>query len=153
MKHYTRGQFTATFFPADGIPPTASPPPPSPPCSHNSSPAQSSTTQALTSTGRSRGRAASSSTTANPPRRTTDMGRFKAHTTHTVKLSWDPADPLDKSDLIRGLSDVLPDGAAITELTVGDCPNPQAEIAGPKATRTLTITYLENPVLARYRRP
>ena len=23
MKHYTRGQFTATFFPADGIPATA----------------------------------------------------------------------------------------------------------------------------------
>lgn len=81
------------------------------------------------------------------------MGRFEAHTTHTVKLSWDPGDPLDKSELIRGLSDVLPDGAIITELAVGDLPVPQPEIAGPKARRTLTITYLENPVLARYRRP
>lgn len=79
------------------------------------------------------------------------MGKFEAHVTHTVKLSWDSDDLLEKEELIRGLSDVLPDGAVITELTVGDCPIPQPEIAGPKAMRTLTITYLENPVLARYR--
>lgn len=80
------------------------------------------------------------------------MGKIKAHTTHTVKLSWNPGNPLYKSELIRGLSDVLPEGAVITELTAGDCPNPQPEIAGPKVTRTLTITYLENQVLPRYRR-
>lgn len=80
------------------------------------------------------------------------MGTIKAHTTHTVKLSWDSNGPLDKKELLRGLNDTLPDGAIITELTVGDLPDPQPEIAGPKAMQTLTITYLENPVLARYRR-
>lgn len=71
------------------------------------------------------------------------MGKLEAHTTHTVKLSWALTDPLEKSELIRGLSDVLPDGAVITELTAGDRPIPQPEIAGPKAQRTLMITYLE----------
>ena len=73
------------------------------------------------------------------------MGKLKAHTTHTVELSWALDDPLEKSELIRGLSDVLPEGAVITELTVGDCPIPQPEIAGPKVTRTLTITYVTDP--------
>lgn len=81
------------------------------------------------------------------------MGKFEAYTTHTATLSWDSGDPLEKEELISGLSHVLPDCAAITELTVSERPNPQPEIAGPKATRTLTITYLENPVLAHYRRP
>lgn len=81
------------------------------------------------------------------------MGKLEAHTTHTVELSWALDDTLEKRELIRGLSDVLPEGAVITALTAGDCPIPQPEIAGPKITRTLTITYLENPVLARYRRP
>lgn len=81
------------------------------------------------------------------------MGQLETHTTHTVKLAWPLTEPLEKSELIRGLSDVLPEGAVITELTAGDCPIPQPEIAGPKVRRTLTITYLENPVLARYRRP
>jgi len=81
------------------------------------------------------------------------MGQLEAHTTHTVTLSWDSDDPFGKEQLIRGLSDVLPDDAVITELTAGDRPIPQPEITGPKAQRTLTITYLENPVLARYRRP
>lgn len=81
------------------------------------------------------------------------MGNLKAHTTHTVKLSWAFGDPLEKSELIRGLSDVLPEGAVITVLKADVCPIPQPEIAGPRVMRTLTITYLENPVLARYRRP
>lgn len=81
------------------------------------------------------------------------MGKLEAHTTHTVKLSWALDDPLEKSELIRGLSNVLPEGAVITKLTAGDRPIPQPEITGPKVTRTLTITYLENPVLAHYRRP
>ena len=81
------------------------------------------------------------------------MAEIETHTTHTVKLSWALDDPLEKSELIRGLSNVLPEGAVITELKAGDCPILQPEIAGPKVTRTLTITYLENPVLARYRRP
>ena len=81
------------------------------------------------------------------------MGKFEAHTTHTATLSWDSGATLEKEELISGIKHVIPDSAIITEMTVGDCLVPQPEIAGPKARRTLTIAYIENPALARYRRP
>lgn len=81
------------------------------------------------------------------------MGQLETQTTHTVKLAWDSAEPLEKSVLIRGLSDTLPDGAVITGLAATDIPVEEPHEITQVAKRALTITYLENPVLARYRRP
>ena len=80
------------------------------------------------------------------------MGNLHAKTTHTVKLTWDQSDPLEKGDLIRGLSDTLPNGAVITGLSVSDIPMEEPREINQAAKWALTITYIENPVLARYRR-
>nr|DAS69590.1 MAG TPA: hypothetical protein [Caudoviricetes sp.] len=61
------------------------------------------------------------------------MGNLKAHTTHTVKLSWAFGDPLEKSELIRGLSDVLPEGAVITELKADVLSDPATRNRGSKS--------------------
>lgn len=81
------------------------------------------------------------------------MGQLEAHTTHTVKLSWDPGDPLDKSVLIRGLSDTLPDGALVIGLSVADISLEDPHEITQVAKRTLTITYCDDPIRTHYRRP
>lgn len=81
------------------------------------------------------------------------MGRIEAQTIHTVKLSWPLAEPLEKSVLIRWLSDTLPDGALVTGLSVADIPVEEPHEITQVAKRALTITYVDTPVLARYRRP
>ena len=80
------------------------------------------------------------------------MGQLETQTTHTVKLAWARTEPLEKSHLIRGLNDTLPDGAIITGLSVADIPMEEPHEIAQAAKRSLTITYIENPVLARYRR-
>ncbi len=80
------------------------------------------------------------------------MGQLETQTTHTVKLAWARTEPLEKSDLIRGLNDTLPDGAIITGLSVSDTPVEEPREIAQAEKRSLTITYIENPVLARYRR-
>lgn len=80
------------------------------------------------------------------------MGRLEAKTTHIVKLSWPREEPLEKSILIRGLSDTLPDGAVITGLSVADIPMEEPHEIAQAAKQTLTITYVENTTLTRYRR-
>ncbi len=80
------------------------------------------------------------------------MGQLETQTTHTVKLAWARTEPLEKSNLIRGLNDTLPDGAIITGLSVSDIPIEEPHEIAQAAKRALTITYIENPVLARYRR-
>ena len=81
------------------------------------------------------------------------MGKIEARTTHTVKLTWTRAELLEKSDLIRGLSDALPDGALVTGLSVADIPVEEPREITQVAKRVLTITYVDNPAFARYRRP
>lgn len=81
------------------------------------------------------------------------MGKLEARTTHTVTLSWDSDDPLGKEQLIRGLNDTLPDSAIITGLSVSDIPMEEPHEITQVAKRALTITYIENPALARYGRP
>lgn len=70
------------------------------------------------------------------------MGNLHAKTTHTVKLTWDQSDPLEKGDLIRGLSDVLPEGAKIVDLSVTDTAKEGPDCTTPTVKRTLTITYV-----------
>jgi hypothetical protein len=70
------------------------------------------------------------------------MGNLQAKTTHTVKLSWDQNDPIEKGDLIRGLSDTLPNGAIITGLTVADIPMEEPHEIAHAAKQALTITYV-----------
>ena len=81
------------------------------------------------------------------------MGRLEAKTTHTVKLSWPREEPLEKSILIRGLSDTLPDAALVTDLAVDDVARTNPNRDFPDMIRTLTITYLDTPARAHYRRP
>lgn len=83
----------------------------------------------------------------------TDMGKIEAQTAHTVKLTWGRKELLEKSDLIRGLSDTLPDGALITGLSVADIPVEEPHEITQVAKRVLAITYVDNPAFARYRRP
>jgi hypothetical protein len=80
------------------------------------------------------------------------MGNLHAKTTHTVTLSWDQSDPLEKGDLIRGLSDTLPDGAVITGLSVADIPVEEPREIAQAAKRTVTITYVTDS-RALLRRP
>lgn len=80
------------------------------------------------------------------------MGQLETQTTHTVKLAWARTEPLEKSDLIRGLNDTLPDGAIITGLSVADIPVEEPREISQVEKRSLTITYIENPALARYGR-
>lgn len=80
------------------------------------------------------------------------MGNLRAKTTHTVTLSWDQRNPLEKGDLIRTLSDTLPNDALITELAVADLQKEDPDYTTPPVMRTLTITYTTNPALDRYRR-
>lgn len=70
------------------------------------------------------------------------MGNLQAKTTHTVTLSWDQSDPLKKGDLIRGLSDTLPDGAIITGISVADIPMEEPHEIAQAAKQALTITYV-----------
>nr|DAV36447.1 MAG TPA: hypothetical protein [Caudoviricetes sp.] len=70
------------------------------------------------------------------------MGNIYAKTTHTVTISWDQSDPLKKGDLIRALSDTLPDSAVITGLSVADIPVEEPREIAQAAKRTLTITYV-----------
>ena len=81
------------------------------------------------------------------------MGQLETQTTHTVTISWDSDDTLEKEELIRGLNDALPDSAIITGLSVADIPMEEPHEITQAAKRALTITYIENPVLAHYRRP
>ena len=83
----------------------------------------------------------------------TDMRKIEAQTTHTVKLTWGRKELLEKSDLIRGLSNTLPDGALITGFSVADIPVEEPHEITQVAKRVLTITYVDNPAFARYRRP
>ena len=46
----------------------------------------------------------------------TDMRKIEAQTAHTVKLTWGRKELLEKSDLIRGLSDI-PDGWVIADIS------------------------------------
>lgn len=80
------------------------------------------------------------------------MGKLETQTTHTVKLYWNQRTPLEKGDLIRGLTDTLPNGALITELAVADTTKEEPDYTTPPVIRTLTITYMTNPALDRYRR-
>ena len=80
------------------------------------------------------------------------MGQLETQTTHTVKLAWPRTEPLEKSVFIRGLNDTIPDSAIITGLSVADIPVEEPREITQAEKRSLTITYIENPVLARYRR-
>lgn len=80
------------------------------------------------------------------------MGQIETHTTHTAKLAWPRTEPLEKSDLIRGLNDTLPDSAIITGLSVADIPVEEPREISQVEKRSLTITYIEHPALARYGR-
>ena len=97
--------------------------------------------------------AASSLPTANPLRAETDMGRIEAQTIHTVKLSWMYRDALDKRDLIDSLTTALPDSALIADLSVSATVTTKPGTTDQAVMRTLTITYVSNPVLDRYGRP
>lgn len=81
------------------------------------------------------------------------MGKIEAQTTHTVKLSWRYRDMLDKRDLIQSLNTALPDSALIADLSISDTARAEPGTADQEVMRTLTITYVTNPVLDRYRRP
>lgn len=81
------------------------------------------------------------------------MGKIEAQTTHTVKLSWRYRDALDKHDLINSLTTALPDSALIADLSISDTVTTKPGTTDQVVMRTLTITYVTNPLLDRFRRP
>lgn len=81
------------------------------------------------------------------------MMKLETQITHTAKLTWDYHDRLDKRDLINGLTNALPNGAQITGLSVADVPQVLPGTAKQVVRRTLTISYVDDPLFARYRRP
>lgn len=96
----------------------------------------------LTRTARSQARAASSSTTANPPRRTTDMGQLETQTTHTVKLAWKYRAVFDKREFVSRLNAVVPDSAIITGISISDAPMAERGTTNQVVMRSLAITYV-----------
>lgn len=80
------------------------------------------------------------------------MSGIETHTTHTVKLTWNQREPLDKCEFIRCLTSVLPHDAQIIGLAVADNPKEEPDYTTPAVIRALTITYITNTLLDSYRR-
>lgn len=81
------------------------------------------------------------------------MMKLETQITHTAKLAWDYHDRLDKRELINGLTNTLPNGAQITGLSIADVPQVLPGTTNQVVRRTLTITYVDEPVFTRNRRP
>lgn len=81
------------------------------------------------------------------------MTVIETRTTHTATLEWPYAEPLSKRELIHKLQSTIPEGADIVGMSVADVPRNKPGREFPKVMRALTITYVGNPTLMRYRMP
>lgn len=81
------------------------------------------------------------------------MTVIETRTTHTATLEWPYAEPLSKRELIHKLKIAIPEDSDIVGMSVADVPRNKPGREFPKVMRALTITYVENPTLTRYRRP
>lgn len=81
------------------------------------------------------------------------MTVIETHTTHTATLEWPYKSLLSKDELIHKLTINIPNGADIIGMAVAEVPRNQPDSSFPKMMRVLTITYRDNPIIGRYRRP
>lgn len=81
------------------------------------------------------------------------MTTIETQTTHTVTLEWPCKTLLSKDELIHKLSISIPNRADIIEMSIADVPRVKRNRDYPEMLRTLTITYRDDPITARCRRP
>ena len=78
---------------------------------------------------------------------------INTRTTHTATLEWPYKKMLSKRELVHKLSSIIPDSADIIGISITDVPRHGSGQSIPEVMRSLTITYLDDPLLGRYRRP
>lgn len=80
------------------------------------------------------------------------MTTINTRTTHTATLEWPYKDRLSKDELVHKLKIGIPDYADIVGISIADVPRKKAGQPFPEVMRTLTITYIDDPILGHYRR-
>lgn len=81
------------------------------------------------------------------------MVAIETRTTHTATFEWPYKKQLSKRELIHKLTITIPEGADIVGMAVADVPRKKPGSEFPEVMRTLTITYHDDPIIGRYRRP
>ena len=81
------------------------------------------------------------------------MTTIETQTTHTATLEWPCKAALSKDELIHKLSITIPNHADIVAMSIADVARIKRNRDYPEIIRTLTITYRDDPITARYRRP
>lgn len=79
------------------------------------------------------------------------MAEIKAQRTETLKIVWRYKDALIKKDLVRALTDLLPDGAVIINLAIDVATRTDPDTGSEVVMQVLVFTYATRPLLKNMR--
>lgn len=79
------------------------------------------------------------------------MAEIKAQTTETLNIVWRYKDALSKEDLVRALTDLLPDGAMIIDLAIDVATRTEPDTGSDVVMRTFKLTFATRPLLKNMR--
>jgi hypothetical protein len=79
------------------------------------------------------------------------MAEIKAQTIETLNIVWRYKDALSKEDLVRALTDLLPDGAMIIDLAIDVATRTEPDTGSDVVMRTFKLTFATRPLLKNMR--
>lgn len=79
------------------------------------------------------------------------MSGIKAQTTETLKIVWRYKDSLSKEDLVRALTELLPNGAMIIDLAIDVATRTEPDTGSEEVMQVLVFTYATRPLLRNMR--